>query len=456
MIKVKFDGKRLKNVIGIRGNPNLLLGLEEKYLKNYMVWGTAKFIDENNLSTKGIATSSLHSDYIKITDKILASDQFKKYIKTKENAQILFYSTSPSNFEKLSRTAVATALFNRHELTSRIENKADFRELFKEDIPFPDFKIIEKNTIDSSKTTYELIYQEFGKFVMQDEKLSMNKGTFIVDNYSDFIEAVVYLKTIENDRIIISKFINGKDIGVQVCITSQGNLISPIQEQLVRIPKLCKMDKPNASKFCGGQWGYYVPSKEASKKLFEIANRISKKLYSLGYRGMFGIDAMITEDHEVFIFEVNARFVSTSAALNSYLNSKDIPPLILFHVLALAEVDFTIENYEFDDYYPGSVKHSYIHVYNQLANSIGISSKVKNGVYAIINDKIQFVKYGYSLNHLENEKQFIILNIMNKNHVNNIEPGIKIGSIHSYERIIDSNLQVLPKFRKVLKFMRQE
>ncbi|HEX6258700.1 MAG TPA: ATP-grasp domain-containing protein, partial [Candidatus Saccharimonadales bacterium] len=226
--------------------------------------------------------------------KMASSLQFAEIVKTMPRRKFVLYSPLDPPYPVNPLIYV----MNSPTIAHAYEHKRYFRDEFADVINLPDHVVRRLDELNSE--SYAELSAMFGeKFVMQEVESSGSKGTFIVKNLPQFEKAVGNLKNISySGTVVISKFIEGATYSVQVCVTKYGIFTGGLQKQLVDSQYLCNLDLPDVSKWCGGELGGVYPE-ILKHRTQEIATVVGSELASHGYRGIFGIDLIITPDNEV-------------------------------------------------------------------------------------------------------------------------------------------------------------
>jgi glutathione synthase/RimK-type ligase-like ATP-grasp enzyme len=232
---------------------------------------------------------------------------------------------------------------------ARFEDKKVFRDLFTGKIPIPKFEIIKTDELlgMDSEEVYQRFSGQFGpRFVIQDNKNSGGRGTFIVKALDDVEHCQNVLREERlGDYVIISQFIEGIERSTQVFVSKERSIRGPLQQQLVRNDELLDPSGRGGMYFCGGR---FLPhwSDKVEAQVSTIVSTISGVLRDEGYKGIFGIDFILDDQENIFVLEVNAR----TTGLLPLLNEQTSPmPLYLLHILELAGSPYEVG--EVDDSY---------------------------------------------------------------------------------------------------------
>ncbi|HWZ65341.1 MAG TPA: ATP-grasp domain-containing protein [Patescibacteria group bacterium] len=317
-------------------------------------------------------------------------------------------------------------VMNSPTIAHAYEHKRYFRDEFSSLINMPEHTVM--RLTDFTRETYDELKADFGKFVMQDVESSGSKGTFIISKRSEYEDAVAYLKkTSYSGTVVISQFIKGQQYSVQVCVTKNGVFTGGLQKQLVDSKYLCNLNLPGVTRWCGGELGgeYSEILKHRSQ---EIATIVGSELASHGYRGIFGIDLIITPENDVYAIELNARLTGYTHVLSDMQYAKRKIPFILLHVLELANMDYEVTDLEalpgmntLDD------KFSYIILNNQTSGPLKLTQDIKAGLYRVDNDGLTFLKSSYSVEDIKDDRNVLIMSKFGKKQT--VEKGKRVLKI---------------------------
>ena len=192
-------------------------------------------------------------------------------------------------------------------------------------------------------------------------------------------------------------------------MTKYGVFTGGLQRQLVDSPYLCNLDLPGVTRWCGGELGGDAPE-IVKHRMQEIATVVGSELSSHGYRGIFGIDLLITPENEVYAIEINARLTGYTHILSDMQYANGRIPFALLHTLELGNYKYEVDDFDALPTMDSTPEpYSYLILNNQLDGSFVLDTEVKNGVYQYHQDgTISYVKASFSVVDLENDDQFIV------------------------------------------------
>jgi hypothetical protein len=177
--------------------------------------------------------SSIHLRYLKEggnrpegmnklnTTALLAQKDFNDLLETAfKDYDILTYKPS----------FVPAALSHRKFLSGdprysyMLENKVNIRLNFGSSVKFPKYRIVKRPDLLATEIGFLKAKYGFEKIIIQDEKLSGGKGTFVINNINDYYGALSYLGGDDpSRRVVISEAIdNPKEFSLQCCVTRYG------------------------------------------------------------------------------------------------------------------------------------------------------------------------------------------------------------------------------------------
>ena len=257
-------------------------------------------------------------------------------------------------------------IFNNNlELINFLNNKIEIRKSFENLVPTLKYKycLIEE-------LNYEQLSNELGtnKFVVQGEKGAGGNTTYLVNSEED-------LSTIKkenvNGRYSISKYIKHLPINITLIIGNKNIIYFPISIQLILL-----IDKK--FKYVGGDYAYEkFLSNGVKNKIYKYSKIIGEKIKMLGYKGILGIDFLLTEEKQIVFMEVNPRFQASSFLLSNELEKKCGTNLAKMHYLAVCNKK--IKNVKLSDINKSFVNCNNQNKFTNLKNYIVI----KNGYFKV-------------------------------------------------------------------------
>jgi hypothetical protein len=341
--------------------------------------------------------------------KIASSKQFAEFVKGMAKRKFVLYAPLDPPY----RINPLSYVMNSPTIAHAYEHKRYFRDEFSDLINMPEYVVLRFD--DLTDPMYDELRQRLGnKFVVQDAESSGSKGTFVISKRPDYEKAVKALAKESSGTMVVSKFIKGLPCSVQVCITKYGIFTGGLQKQLVNSKYLCNLEAPNVSRWLGGELGGSFPD-IIKHRIQEISTVVGSELASHGYRGIFGIDLIVTPENEVYAIEINARLTGYTHILSDMQYVKQKIPFLLLHTLELGNYKYEVNDLEalatmtsLDE------KYSYIILSNQTNDVMKLATDIKTGLYRVDGDKVTYIKPSYTVADIKDDRTILILSKFSK------------------------------------------
>lgn len=376
--------------------------------------------------------------------KLMKSKKFVDTFRNDRKRKFVMYSPLDPPY-KINPLAF---LMNSPTIAHAYENKRYFRDEFSDRIRMPEYEICYMNELDKA-ATYKNLQQKYGWFMLQDEESSGSKGTYAIKSQDDYVDALKSLKKFSRGRtIVVSKFVHGEPASIQVCITKYGIFNGGIQRQLIDSKYLGNGNLEGANKWCGGEVGDMYPD-IVHHQAQEIASIVGSEVARHGYKGIFGIDLIITPDSEVYSIEINARLTGYSHLISDLQMQNGKIPFMLLHALELGNYEYDVKDTEA---LPSSNRYkkpaSLIIMNNPADEDLVLKHEIKPGVYKQVGNKVEFVKEGFTLQSLRGEDQMLIFSRHAKG--DSVERGRRVLKVMKYGKTMARNGDLNKKARDMV------
>jgi hypothetical protein len=373
----------------------------------------------------------------------MQTKRFVDYFKTDNKRKFVMYSPIDPPY-KINPLAY---LMNSPTIAHAYENKRYFRDEFADLIRMPEYEIRYMNELDRA-ASYRDLSDRYGQFMLQDEESSGSKGTYAIRNHDDYVDAIKSLKKFSRGRtIVVSKFVKGENASIQVCITKYGIFSGGIQRQLIDAPELCNLKLAGASKWCGGEVGTEYPD-IVQHQAREMASVVGSELASHGYKGVLGIDLIITPDNEAYAIEINARLTGYSHVISDLQVVNNKVPFMLLHMLELANFRYEVTDSEA---LPSGTSYekpaSLLIINNPSEESFVLEHHIRPGVYKQKSGKVVFVRPGYTLGDLKHDDELLLMCRYNEGDI--IDSGKRIVKITKFGQTMNKG-QLDNKAKKIV------
>ena len=376
--------------------------------------------------------------------KIFRSKKFITYFKTDNKRKFVLYSPLDPPY-KINPLAY---LMNSPTIAHAYENKRYFRDEFSDLIRMPEYEIRYMSELDRA-ASYKDLQQRYGWFMLQDEESSGSKGTYAIKSLDDFVEAVKLLKKYSRGRnIVVSKFVKGESASIQICVTKYGIFNGGIQRQLIDSKYLGNGDLEGANKWCGGEVGGEYPD-IVHHQSQEIASVVGSEMARHGYKGIFGIDLLISPENEVYAIEINARLTGYSHLISDMQMQEGKIPFMLLHILELGNFEYKVTDSEA---LPSNNRYkkpaSLMIVNNPSDDDYVLKHYIRPGVYRQVGDRVEFVKEGFTLKSLTSEDTMLITSRHSEGET--VERGRRMLKVMKYGKSMSKNGDLNTKARATI------
>jgi len=462
-IEKKLDPRGVIFGVGVTAFMRFFPGL---FLKNFKVI-TFKDSKDNKVLEKYAEIFCLkkRKPSIKLkfsnANNLLRNKTVRNYISSFFGKKILFLYRSNNNIQNAVRPLGVEIIANKSKINKIFENKASFRKVMDnvgiKPITGKTFEFADFNSKD-----YKFFKKHYGtKFVIQlpDFMLGGGKGTLFIKTEKDFKKFKAEIKegkfhgkvlTVVN----VTKFISGLSCSVVCCATKYGTLVSKIQRQIIDIPQVISSQKGNGL-FCGHVFGLEF-SPQIVKQSQEIAQKLGKYMYKLGYKGIFGIDLIVNEKaNKVFPVECNARYTGAFPMLSMVHLKYKIIPMDLFHLLEFLNISYKINVAQLNKMYQQPIAGSHLILSNTKDYSMKVKKELEVGVYKFNpkNKKFIFKKEAIFFDDLENDNDFILVDGVPKKRaeIKKWSRLARICHVLFRDNIVQKNGQLKPKYLQIVK-----
>jgi hypothetical protein len=255
------------------------------------------------------------------------------------------------------------------------------------------------------------------QFVVQFPEIRQGggRGTFFVKSDLDYQRVQKILRGgtwrgIEIQSAAIHKFMDAIPASLALCLTRHGILFSGLQRQLIDLP-YCGDISENGI-FCGHSWGETAWPSHVRAEAVRQARLIGEYLAGIGYKGILGIDFLITRDKkQVYPLECNPRFTGAFPMLSQLQLSHNIIPMDVFHLLEFLNLPYEMDPASLNASYGEAIRGSHIILFSGSHALLTGGGLPHAGLYERDPDsgRIYFVNGATDYREIRNERQFIII-----------------------------------------------
>ena len=296
------------------------------------------------------------------------------------------------------------------------------------------------------RITFDLLRKELSlPFVVQFPYGSSGSSTFIIRREKDYAALV---RSFPEEQAVMTRYIDGYSLNMNAVTVSDGNGVKVFASvpsvQITGIPECSNSE----SAFCGND---YAAAKWVKKEIVkEVQSQIKvvgQWMAEKGFRGVFGMDFMVTGG-KAYPVEINPRFQNSTSLytlLSTVAKTCKWTPFML-HIAEFLQADDEVMR-KYAELFPEDglmcpVKGSQVILHNRMTRH-RVTGEIEPGIYHFDGGKLSFLRHAASLADCESERDILITcGLPRKGTV--VEPNAPICKVQSLNNIIDpSNLKHL-------------
>lgn len=314
----------IKHIVYIASEPERAIGLED-YLPHFHIITVKGNITESLSSLTNVHIVAIDTETISTaellchpkTDEIIASLSPRP-----EDIGIMVFKND-TRVENFCKEKHYVLLNETSALNQRFEHKLNqFQELSKLGELFPPTQIATLVNV-----TFTQLSEKFGlPFVMQYDRGHTGNSTLVIVDEQAFSREQ---EKFPNREARISKFIEGIPVTLNCCATKFGTLTSGLCIQITGLPECTS----KLGTTVGNDWAAVSKFLDVAQitEIERISAVVGDYLYSQNFKGMFGLDLIVTSGR-VYLIEVNARQTASVGLHTKLLLERKQLPLVLFHI----------------------------------------------------------------------------------------------------------------------------
>ncbi len=426
---MKNDNVKFKNIINlintndidqiffVAPNPNRAIGLE-KIIKNYHIICSQNSDIVSLLKKEKVSILCINDD-IKNSGKLLENKKVLNYIKRKagdKTADIITFKPSPK-IQKICDKNKFRYLGNDWRLNRKFEDKVEFVNITnKLKIPNAQSKI----AIIEDSDKFRKIFNPEEKYVVQLPRGFSGNSTFLINGKKD-LDAII--KKYKNRKVKIAKYLLGDTYTINACAGKFGVAIS---QPIFQITGLTAYNK-NSLGTSGNDYarGGEMAS-EQKKKIFYYTKKIGEYMRKSGYKGIFGLDFIVSNggcveaelsvgssaSGSINLIEINPRLIASIPVFTKLQIQNNQIPFLFLHLAEFLNINYKTELlFDYISFAKWNKKKSFsfsqLILRNTEKHPVKIIKSMASGIYELKNGKLIFKKKTYCAQDLE-EDEFLI------------------------------------------------
>lgn len=352
------------------------IGLES-LIENYFPLCIENSYIEEQLAKKGLKIFCAEKNNVKVTPKttlnLLKQKECLNWINSIAGGKPFFAQFFQFNEPayKVVEKADGKVLNNHASLNRIFENKiSQYQKLKNTLVNVPKTIIAEAGGISFA----EIVSKIGSTIVVQMDVSHTGVGTYFIDGEVEFHSL---MQKLSGNFLKFSEYIEGDSYTINGCIAGGKIFVAGLQYQITGIPELTS----SKGSTVGNDWSYAnMLDNGLKKKILQQATNVGEILKANGYRGLFGIDLIISKSGEIFVIEINARQTANIPMQTKLELINNQTPLFLLHIAEFLEIPINVD--------PGKEINSLFgsQVFLRAKNSFQINHNAKSGIYRLQSD----------------------------------------------------------------------
>ena len=247
-----------------------------------------------------------------------------------ESDKIVAYSSS-RQLETMAAQRTISGLFaNRDRLKRFFDNKLVSKNIFKRlGLQTPKAKAFHFSEIALAHAIETL----GTPLVVRKLFSSTGAGTFLISDITHAYEQLLFLGIQPGETLVVEQFAEGIPININACIVGDEIYVYAPSIQLIGIAECTELPFG----FCGND---YIQAQTLPSSVLQESVRqtrlVGAQLNRAGYKGIFGIDLIVTSQGTVMPCEINPRFQNSTSLLNWAYKAPPCSPASL-HLAAFGQ-----------------------------------------------------------------------------------------------------------------------
>ena len=295
-----------------------IAGLAPLFCASTTIYGSNQ--GNNRAYSKDIRRRINHNRHGSVPDDY--GDKYvAEWIERYPDLSIFFYDPRYSRFLS-SRYQDKVIGCNDIALLELLDSKSDMRRIAARHIPIVPFQqVTDPAQLRSAMPKIE----DGARYVLQENRASGGYGTHIISK--DNVDTVL-ASCDAGGGLLLSDYIeNSVSVNIHCVLYEDQTVILPGTIQLVR-------EVNHKAVYLGADFiAYQEIASEAREAVGLCGERLCNILRDMGYRGVLGIDFLLTQGQPMFL-EVNARFQASTILLNKALMEHGFPSVQEMHLAA--------------------------------------------------------------------------------------------------------------------------
>jgi hypothetical protein len=304
---------------------------------------------------------------------------------------------------------------------------------------------------DLTKLKWDELKQIYGArlvFQLTDFSTGGGQGTFFIDKLEDFKKFHEFTRS--QDRKIGLNFVNvcervdGRAASITGCATKHGVVTGVLQTQIIDQPELVGFTG-RSGVWLGHDWNVRF-SEKAQLNAEALCKKWGEHIYQKGYKGIYGLDVVVTDNEEIVVIECNSRYTGAFPVYTMMQLNQHETPLDVWHLAEWLGLDYELDLDAVQSVSREPKRGAHLILHNTSSQPIKMEKQIKAGVYK----NNQFLRPGFSLADIKSDDEFVLCDrAPNKGQV--VKPAERMGKLMFKRQVIDNKGRLLPEIREIIK-----
>lgn len=368
------------------------------------------------------------------TTRLLGHERSIEYLKAEGTTHLMIFKPS----SKVELAAAANGwriLASPSSLAQRLENKFNLEEIAgRAGVKPPLSAIFRAEEADFDRLAFKVGLP----FVVQAAKGFAGGKTFLVGSPSDFKEAMERARS----RVLkASMLIAGMPVTVNAVVTPRGVAVGWPAYQITGRPECT----PNPLGSCGNDLAFGALGGRL-REVRGVAVRVGEVIGEMGYRGLFGVDVVVSPRGPVLI-EINPR-MTASLPLHTVLSiEREKIPLLAFHLADFLGLDLVSDMGAIEDDQE-RVEAASVVIYNLEEAPVQVVGELEAGVYRLDeNEELAYVRRGTSIADCRSPDEVFISAAAKGKSIN---PDVEIARIYLRRGVLAPSEDFHPEIKLLI------
>lgn len=298
---------------------NLLLTRKQDYLilRKMPSEFFLQLLRERGFEIPNIICPEREDENKSISELVLEDDSMLRALRkiAEKNKFVYFVPYGVSLLEEKIAGECGLHLLGGTSMEKRLVNNKIFSRETAQNLNYPMAEGVICNTIEEIENAYRHLNKKYNRVIIKMPCNSSGKGMWVIESETRFKTVCLiirrYFTAGRNSSWIVEGWIDKKtDLNFQVYVSEEGHIETfSVKEQVLK-----------ETVYIGSVMPPGISEKQ-HLQCVEYGEEIGKYLYKKGFTGIFGIDALITNQDQIIpIIEINGRF--TLSTYVSFLQKK--------------------------------------------------------------------------------------------------------------------------------------